>query len=97
LPKQFPIENGKMHWDETVAPFRPIAIITFPAKDNQDFDAAANREACEEFAFSPWNGLAVHRPLGNLSRARRVVYRASEQFHQAHYDATKSAPAPGQQ
>lgn len=28
----------------------------------------------ENMRFSPWHCLAVHRPLGSINRARRLVY-----------------------
>ncbi len=29
-------------------------------------------------AFSPWNALAEHRPLGGINRLRQAVYLASQ-------------------
>lgn len=31
-------------------------------------------------AFSPWHGVASHRPLGSIMRARRAAYEMSAQF-----------------
>jgi hypothetical protein len=30
--------------------------------------------------FSVWTGLAAHRPLGNINRARRDTYRHSADY-----------------
>ena len=32
----------------------------------------------EQAVFDPWDALAGHRPLGDVMRARKVVYFASE-------------------
>jgi hypothetical protein len=31
-------------------------------------------------AFSPWRGLAAHRPLGALNRVRKPAYAASARY-----------------
>ena len=31
-------------------------------------------------AFSPWHGVAAHRPLGSIMRVRKVVYEGSAKF-----------------
>ena len=30
--------------------------------------------------FSPWHGIAAHRPLGAIMRVRKAVYEASSGF-----------------
>ena len=34
----------------------------------------------EEMRFSPWVGLAAHRPLGNINRARKASYEHSAEY-----------------
>ncbi|MFO0670598.1 MAG: hypothetical protein U0235_13365 [Polyangiaceae bacterium] len=48
-----------------------------PPTDLTSPEAAAREGECNAQAFTPWNGLAAHRPLGNIMRVRRVVYDAS--------------------
>ena len=31
-------------------------------------------------AFNPWHGLAAHRPIGSIMRARMMAYPRSAQF-----------------
>ncbi len=39
------------------------------------------RQAVDDgMAFSPWNGLAAHQPVGSIIRARRRAYPASANF-----------------
>ncbi len=33
-------------------------------------------------AFSPWHGLAAHRPLGSIMRMRRMAYEMSAKFRE---------------
>ena len=49
-------------------------MITIPP---QDFETDERRALCESLTFSPWHGLAEHRPLGGINRLRRPVYDAS--------------------
>jgi hypothetical protein len=42
----------------------------------EDVDKAA--------AFSPWNGLTDHQPLGQINRVRKAIYEASARFRLTH-------------
>jgi hypothetical protein len=70
------IEDVCVDWPEGDAtdqyPFETVATISIPPQ-NPDDQAAL----CEDLTFSPWNGLAEHRPLGGINRLRRAVYEAS--------------------
>ena len=73
-----PIENAGVDWPESRAPFVTVARLTIPP---QDFDGAAARDFAtrvETAKFDPWNALMEHRPLGDVMRARKVVYYASQ-------------------
>lgn len=76
-----PIEDGSVDWPESVAPYVAVARLTLPV---QPVDADLQRQA-EAAAFDPWSALMDHRPLGELMRARKAVYFASQQ-------GRKSAP-----
>lgn len=65
-----PIEDATVEWKE---PEHRVARIRIP---KQNIDEGGRAAACEESAFNPWNCLAAHRPLGNMNRARREIYRA---------------------
>jgi hypothetical protein len=71
------IEDACFEWDERKYPFETIAIITIPP---QDFDTEKECDACERLIFTPWHGIAEHRPLGGINRLRRAVYEASAQL-----------------
>ena len=58
-------------------PFETVARITIPP---QDFDTQEQREVCESLTFTPWHGIAEHRPIGGINRLRLAVYEASTEF-----------------
>jgi catalase len=72
-PETMPIEDSTIEWNETDAPFVPVARITIP---KQVFDTPAQMMFCENLSFSPWHCVDAHRPLGGLNRLRRVIYEA---------------------
>lgn len=67
-----PIENASIEW--STAPFVKVARLTLPA---QTPDTAFEAEI-EAAKFDPWVALEAHRPLGEIMRARKVVYFESQ-------------------
>ncbi|OGV81125.1 MAG: hypothetical protein A3K18_09355 [Lentisphaerae bacterium RIFOXYA12_64_32] len=77
-PVAMPVEDVSIEWDEKVSPPIPVATLTIGV---QDLDSPAGRalaEECEGMAFSPWNALTEHRPMGGMNRLRQAVYLASQ-------------------
>jgi hypothetical protein len=73
-----PIEDATNDWPEEVAPFVTVAMLTIPTQNTESVEGlklAANIEAA---AFDPWKALMEHRPLGEVMRARKVVYFQSQ-------------------
>jgi len=70
-----PIENPTVDWPEAVAPYLTVGRLIVP---RQDADAAFAQEV-EAGHFDIWGGLAAHRPLGEIMRARKAAYYASQQ------------------
>jgi Dyp-type peroxidase family len=65
-----PIEEGDVDWGGTL---ERIADLEIPA---DGFGSREHEDLAETMSFNPWNALEAHRPLGNLNRARKLVYRA---------------------
>ena len=63
-PQTTPIEDHRAVWS---APLQTVGRLTLLAP--------ADTEAQQ---FDPWGGLAEHRPLGEIMRARKAAYRASQ-------------------
>jgi hypothetical protein len=73
-----PIEDASVNWTEDVAPYLTVARLSIPQQPLDDAAAAAFAKEVEQAVFDPWEALAEHRPLGDVMRARKVVYFASE-------------------
>lgn len=71
------IENVCYDWDEQTYKFETVAEIRIPP---QDTETTERKAFCESLSFTPWHGLAEHRPLGGINRMRRAVYEASSAF-----------------
>jgi catalase len=71
-----PIEDASVRWD---SPYLTVGRLTIP-RQKPDEDLAAEVESA---TFDPWNALAQHRPLGEVMRARKVAYFASQQHREA--------------
>jgi hypothetical protein len=76
-PVAMPVEDLTVEWDERVSKPIPVATLTIPAQDIESEDGRILAERCEKMAFTPWNALAEHRPMGGLNRMRKDVYLAS--------------------
>lgn len=68
-----PIEDASRVWPESETPIVTVARLSLFAAS----DAAAKQ--AEAAKFDPWSGLASHRPLGEIMRARKAAYYASQQ------------------
>jgi hypothetical protein len=66
-----PIEAPRVAWSEAASPPLSVATLTL--------DSVAGAGSAEALAFDPWGGLDAHRPLGEIMRARKVAYRASQE------------------
>lgn len=77
-PEAQPIEDPTVEWDEALSPFQRVATLRVAAQDSWAPDKV--QEIDEETRFSIWTGLAAHRPLGNINRARNETYRHSAEF-----------------
>ena len=68
-----------MDWPEDVAPYVTVGRLKLLPQDPASAEGRALAEAIEAAAFDPWIALAEHRPLGEVMRARKVVYFRSQQ------------------
>jgi Catalase len=74
---KMPVENAAARWDEGVSPYVAVATLRIAP---QDFDNPARDRQGEDMRFSPWHSLLVHRPMGSINRARRLVYHGISGF-----------------
>ncbi|MCA1994409.1 MAG: catalase [Coleofasciculus sp. S288] len=65
------IDDVTIPWSETKSPFFTVGRLSVK---HQSVDFEQQEDFSENLRFSPWNGLAVHRPVGALNRLRSIVY-----------------------
>ena len=85
-----PIENAAVAWPEDKSGYVTVARIT--AKPQTAWSEARSEAVDDHMMFSPWHGLAAHRPLGGVMRVRKAVYEAGRKFRAEHNGKTVSEP-----
>ena len=80
--EEMPIEDASVEWDQEESPYVTVARIT--VKPQAAWSIERENHIDDELAFSPWHGLAAHRPLGGINRARKGAYEMSAGFRSEH-------------
>jgi hypothetical protein len=75
---EMPIEDASIAWDEALSPYTAVARIVVGAQAS--WSDARVHSIDEGLAFSPWHGVAAHRPLGSVMRLRRSAYANAQRF-----------------
>jgi hypothetical protein len=84
---QMPVENVTVHWAESLSPFVTVAKLRLP---QQDIGGDDNLERMDATSMTPWRVTEEHRPLGNIMRSRKEVYRLSSTLrHQLNHQKRK--------
>ncbi|MDY6947135.1 MAG: catalase, partial [Pseudomonadota bacterium] len=76
---------------EELSPFFAVARIRVP-RQHSWVEGESTREE-DRLAFSPWHGLAAHRPLGSINRARRTAYESLASFRRTRNGCPMHEPA----
>jgi hypothetical protein len=76
--ESMPIENAAVVWSEEESPYRRIASIT--VNPQPAWSETRSSAVDDGMSFSPWHGLAAHRPLGGIMRARKAAYEKARMF-----------------
>jgi hypothetical protein len=85
-----PIEDASKVWPEDVSPFVTVGRVRV---DPQTAWSPERSTAVDDgMAFSPWHGLAAHRPLGSVNRVRKVVYETAARFRAERYGVSLLEP-----
>lgn len=77
-PETMPVEDASVEWPEAESPYVAVARITVAPQPA--WSEARARVGDDGLSFSPWHGLAAHRPLGSVNRARRRAYADAAAF-----------------
>jgi hypothetical protein len=84
---QMPVEDVTVPWPETLSPFVTVAKLRLP---QQDIGGDDNIERMDATSMSAWRVTEEHRPLGNIMRSRKEVYRQSSILrHQVNHQVRK--------
>jgi len=70
-----PIEDASVNWP---SPYTTVARLSLPRQDTASAKGQELAAEAEAGVFDPWQALAAHRPLGDVQRARKVVYFESQ-------------------
>lgn len=82
-----PVEDVTVRWSETLSPFVTVAKLRLPQQDIGGEDNIAKMDAT---SMTPWRVTEEHRPLGNIMRTRKEVYRQSSILrHQVNHQVRK--------
>ena len=77
---QTPIEDASVNWS---SPYTTVARLKLPLQDSASRKGQTLLAQVEAEVFDPWQALAAHRPLGDVQRARKVVYFESQKGRNA--------------
>jgi hypothetical protein len=69
-----PVEDVTVRWPEALSPFVTVAKLRLP---QQDISGDENLDRMDATSMTPWRVTEEHRPLGNIMRSRKEVYRTS--------------------
>jgi len=86
-----PIEDAAVPWPEDQSPYIAIGRITVKPQTGWSQEKAAAID--DGMAFSPWHGVAAHRPLGGIMRTRKPAYEMSATFRGEHNGCPIHEPA----
>lgn len=73
-----PVEDPTVEWDQRESAFVTVATLEVPPQHGWTHGETERLD--DALAFSVWNALDAHRPLGNVNRARRDTYRFSQDY-----------------
>lgn len=69
---KMPVEDVTVEWSEAISPPVTVARLLIP---RQDISGDDNLQRMDPLSFTPWRTREAHRPLGNIQRTRKEVYR----------------------
>lgn len=86
-----PVEDASTRWPEDQSPFVTVGRIR--VEPQTAWSDARSDAVDDRLAFSPWHGLAAHRPLGSIMRVRKSAYEMSAAFRAEHNRKPVEEPA----
>lgn len=69
-----PVEDASVAWPEDASPYVTVARLRAAPQPSWSLDQV--KAIDDGMSFTPWHGLAAHRPLGGINRVRKSIYAA---------------------
>lgn len=88
--RQMPIEDASTPWPHELSPYLTVARIVAAPQSAWSMRRAAVVD--DGMFFTPWHGIAAHRPLGRIMRARKQAYEISAAFRAEHGGSSRREP-----
>ena len=66
------LDKARIEWKKEDSPYIKVAELIIP---KQNFNNPETETLCEDETFYPYNTLLENKPVGNMNRARFVVYQ----------------------
>lgn len=88
--RAMPIEDASVAWPESLSPF--VAVARVRVDPQVAWSEPRSKAVDDGMSFSPWHGLAVHRPLGSVNRVRKGVYETAARFRAQRDGVTVGEP-----
>jgi len=73
-----PVEDPTEEWDAKTSPFVTVATLEVPPQHS--WEHGGSDAVDDALSYSIWHGIAAHRPLGNVNRARKDTYAFSADY-----------------
>ncbi|MES2529833.1 MAG: catalase family protein [Pseudomonadota bacterium] len=88
--EKMPIEDASVVWPEDESPY--VAVARIDALPQVAWSAARSIAVDDGMSFSPWHGLAAHRPIGSVMRVRKAAYEMAARFRSEHNPTPATEP-----
>lgn len=75
---KMPVEDASVKWPEDDSPY--VAVARIRVAPQPAWTNVRSAAIDDGLTFSPWHGLAVHRPLCGIMRSRKPAYEMSSEF-----------------
>ncbi|WP_374942321.1 catalase family protein [Sphingomonas sp.] len=73
-----PVEDPTEEWDEKASPY--VTVATLVAPPQLSWTPGETEGLDDALAYSVWNALDAHRPLGGVNRVRKDTYTFSQDY-----------------
>lgn len=73
-----PIEDASVEWPQAESPYITVGKLVIPPQELSGAEYEKFASEVELMKFDPWNAIQEHQPLGNIMRARKAAYFASQ-------------------